>query len=317
MVRDPHIARRHAAAARTFQLLFPAIQRLFFRSPELEFATREIAAPERLTVATRHGDIRALVYSPPGAILAAQALRGERAPVHLLTHGGAYITRLPQEEGNVARYLASEVGCHVVIPDYSAAPQVRHPVAEQQCYDTLIWIRRSSAVRGWDGERVSVGGPSAGGHIALSVALAAIDAGGYVPVAVTSEYGVADPGRSDDLRTSDKRNPVVGPPLMRLVRNTYFKNVDLSTGQASPMLHPALGKLPPTLIMTAEFDTLRHESHDLAEQLRALGVQVTYRQFDGVDHGFTHLKPVATARAAITLIGDHLAAAYRAALVEP
>lgn len=101
---------------------------------------------------------------------------------------------------------------------------------------------------------------------------------------------------------------------MRLVRNTYFKDVDLTSPQASPLLHPALDRLPPTLIMTAEFDTLRQESDELAAKLRDLGVSVTHHQFPGVDHGFTHRKPVETARDAIVMIGDHLAAAYRGAL---
>ncbi|MFD8970772.1 alpha/beta hydrolase [Streptomyces sp. NPDC059568] len=120
--------------------------------------------------------------------------------------------------------------------------------------------------------------------------------------------------RSDDLRTSDKRHPIVGRPLMRLVRNTYFKDVDVISGQASPLLHPSLNRMPPTLVLTAEFDTLRHESNDLADKLRDLGVQVTHHQFPGIDHGFTHQKPVGSARHAIAMVGDHLAAAYAAAV---
>jgi acetyl esterase len=314
MNRDRHIAWRHAAAARAFQFVFPALQRAFFRSKELEFATKKIADPTRVTLPTRHGTIEALIFAPTDADLADLAGRGERPPVHLRTHGGAFIVQYPIEEGNVARYLASEVGCYVVIPDYTAAPQARHPVAEQQCYDALQWVRSMADSRGWDAERVSVGGPSAGGQLALEVALQAIDAGSYLPVAITSEYGVADVSRTNAQRTSSKRMPIVAPPLMNLVRNTYFKDVDLTSGMVSPILHPRLAELPPTLVMTAEFDTLRHESNDLAVQLDKLGVEVTHREFAGVDHGFTHQKPAGTAREAIRMIGDHLHTAYARAL---
>lgn len=314
MQRDPRIERRHAYAARAFQLVYPAIQRLFFAPSELEFAPKAIAPPERLEVPTRHGRIGALVFSPTREDLAAQRARGERAPVHLLTHGGAFILQYPQEEGNVARYLAATVGCVVVIPDYVAAPQACFPVAEEQCLDALAWIRAAADLHGWDRDRICVGGPSAGGKLALSVALAAIDAGGFVPLAVTSEYGCADIGRPDAARTSAKRFPVVGPALMRLVRNTYYVGCDLRSPQVSPLYHPRLAEMPPTLIMTAEYDTLRHESNDLAAELERLGVSVTHREFPGVDHGFTHQKPVATARAAVTMIARHLRTAFEGAL---
>jgi acetyl esterase/lipase len=314
MARDPHIARRPAFMAGAFQFAFPLLQRALFRSPELEFATKPIAAPTTVTIPTRHAAMPALVFAPTDADVAAQLAAGRRPPVHLLTHGGAFITRYPREEGNVARYLASEVGCYVVIPDYLAAPQVRHPVAEQQCYDAFRWVREHAGANGWDGERVSVGGPSAGGQLALGVALQAIEAGVPVPVAVSSEYGVADMTRTSAQRTSQKSNPMVGPALMDLVLDTYFADVDTSSPLASPLLHPRLAELPPTLVLTAEYDTLRTESNDLAARLAALGVAVTHKEFAGIDHGFTHRKPVAACREAITMIGDHLATAYRDAL---
>jgi acetyl esterase len=45
---------------------------------------------------------------------------------------------------------------------------------------------------------------------------------------------------------------------------------------------------------------------ELAERLAAEGVEVTHRRFAETDHGFTHSKPVETAREAITMMGDNL-----------
>lgn len=307
------IRRKDRLAARGFQVVYPVIQRAFYRSPELEFATKDIAPPTTIQVPTRHGPVSALVFAPTAADLADQQAAGHRPPVHVLTHGGAFILQYPQEEGNVARYLASEVGAFVVVPDYTAAPQAQFPVAEDQNYDVFDWVHQATE-QPWDTERVSVGGPSAGGKYALSVALDAIDAGAYAPVAVSTEYGVADLSRPDSARTSTKKRPTVSPALMRLVRGTYYQGADFNDPRVSPLLHPRLGELPPTLVMTAELDTLKHESNELAEKLRDLGVQVTHHEFPGVDHGFTHQKPVDVAQGAITMLGDHLRAAYDAAL---
>ena len=315
--KDPQIAIGPALSARAFQAVFPLMFRLQYSSPDLQFATKPIARPRQIRVPTRHGPVRTLIYSPTDGDIAAQIAAGRKPPAHLIIHGGGYIIRVPEQEDNVARYLASEVGCYVVIPDYDTAPKVRFPVSEQQTYDVFRWMRAHGGDHGWDTGRMTVGGPSAGGKFALNVALQAIDAGQYVPLAVSTEYGGADASMPDSQRTSPKRHPVASPRLGRLVRATYAKDTDVTDPLCSPARHPRLAELPPTLILTAEYDTLRHEMHALADDLQAKGVSVTRREFAGVDHGFTHTKPVETARAAITMIGDLLRSAYSATTQPP
>jgi acetyl esterase len=291
------------------------MHRLLYSSPQLQFASKDIVEPTTIRIPTRHGEVKALVYAPMDSDIARQLAEGNRPPVHLITHGGAFVIGVPKQEHNVARYLASEVGCYVVIPDYHTAPSVRFPVEEEEAFDVFRWVHEHGGEQGWDGDRVTIGGASSGGKLALSVALLAIEEGSYRPLAVSSEYAVVDVARSDESRTTTKKSPVVGPNLMKLVRETYFAGADLTTPGASPARHPRRAELPPTLIITAEYDTLKHESNDLAADLKSSGVLVTHREFPGVDHGFTHAKPVASAREALVMIGDHLAAAYTKARV--
>jgi len=309
---DPQIRFRHALGARALQAVFPLQFRLQFSSPKVQFASKAIAPPDKVTVPTRHGDIEALVYKPTDADIAATVVAGRRPPVHLITHGGGFIVRVPEQEDNVARYLASEIGAYVVIPDFDTAPKVRHPISEQQAYDVFVWVHESGETYGWDGERVSVGGPSSGSQVAFSVVSQAIESGGYRPVALSSEFGVGDMSRPDHERTSPKRVPIVPQWLMRLVRNTYFAGVDLTDPLVSPAHGRHLADFPPTLVMTGELDTLSHDMNDLAAGMTAKGVQVTHKQFADVDHGFTHAKPVEVAREALQMIGDHLNKAYAA-----
>src|SRR5262245_35491770 len=114
---DPAIRFRHALAARVTQAVFPLVKRLQFSSPDVQFATKPIADPVMITIPTRHGDVRALLYRPIDADVTASLAGGRRPPVHLITHGGAFIVRVPEQEDNVARYVASEVGAYVVVPD--------------------------------------------------------------------------------------------------------------------------------------------------------------------------------------------------------
>ena len=268
------------------------------------------AGGSRIAIPTRHGEIKALLYRPTVEDIAATLAAGRRPPVHFITHGGGFIIRLPEQEDNVARYLASELGAYVVIPDFDTAPTVRHPVSEQQAYDAFVWVHENGARFGWDGERVSIGGPSSGSQVAFAVVEQAIDAGGYVPVAISSEFGVGNVSRPDEQRTSSKARPVVPPALIKLVRDTYFAGTDLTDPLISTAYYPRLAEFPPTLVMTAELDTLRDEMNELAADLERKGVQVTHRQFAGVDHGFTHAKPVEVAREALRMIAEHLRKAY-------
>jgi acetyl esterase/lipase len=122
--------------------------------------------------------------------------------------------------------------------------------------------------------------------------------------------------REDATRTSDKKRPIVSRSMMSLVRRTYFAGTDPGTPLASPALHPRLAELPPTLILTAQYDTVRHEANDFARDLAAKGVDVSHHEFPGVDHAFTHTKPVETAKEAIQMIGDHLSKAFADATVK-
>ena len=299
--------------ARLQQLAFPLMMKLFLNGPTLQFATRKVAAPKTLTVRTRHGDVNMLVYAP-----AAGAPEYENGPpVHVITHGGGFYLRHPEQEDNVARYLASETGCYVVLPDYHAAPQVQFPVAEEETYDCLCWVRANAAAQGWDGNNVSVGGGSAGTKLAVSLIQQALDAGEPVPVALSCEYGVIDMSRPNSLRTSPLKSPMVSGSVMDLVRATYYTGLDLKDPFVSPIFEPRLDRFPPTLILNAAHDSLLTEMEAFSDALTDAGVAVTTHCFPGVDHAFTHFKPVETARQAIEMIGNHLATAYRQRTTKP
>jgi acetyl esterase len=311
MPTDNAIAPWARCRARLFQAVFPISFRLKYSSKQLCFATKPIADPDTITVPTRHGPLRCLLYRPTDADVAAARRAGRAPPVHVQIHGGAFIIRMPRQIDNVCRYLASEVGCFVVVTDYDTAPTVTFPVAEEQNYDVFQWVHQHGADHGWHGDRASVGGESAGGKLAISVVQQAIDAGTFVPVALTAAYACADVALPAAERTSAKRHPMVSTDLMDLVLRTYFAGVtDLTAPLVSPVRYDRLAEFPPTLITTGALDTLCHEMNDLATKLSTAGVHVTHHEFPDSDHGFMHTKPVEVARRAIAMTGEHLEAAY-------
>lgn len=59
----------------------------------------------------------------------------------------------------------------MVFVNYSLSPEVRHPVALEECYDTLAWIAKpeNASSIGADAGKIAVAGDSAGGNLATAV----------------------------------------------------------------------------------------------------------------------------------------------------
>jgi acetyl esterase len=272
---------------------------------ELTKLSTGVADPVEIRVPTRHGEVRCLVYRP--------ATTGDTTPpVYVEYHGGAFIVRTPEQDDHLCRYVAAHTGAVVVSVDYDTAPEVRYPVAEEESYDVAAWVARSGAEHGWDGGRLAVGGMSAGSKLAINVCQQARDSSAFRPLALISGYGAVDMTLTPAQRNSPKKHPAVAPWLLNLMYRTYFADPERRTEPlASPALDSNLAGFPPALVMTAELDAMAAESERFADQLTAAGVSVTRIRFHGVDHGFTHGKPVEVAVAALDAMVAHLDKVYQ------
>jgi acetyl esterase len=74
---------------------------------------------------------------------------------------------------------------------------------------------------------------------------------------------------------------------MEWFKGHYLKSETASRNPyVSPLLTRSFQGLPPTYIMTAEFDPLRDEAEALAEKMDAAGVPVTCTRYNGAVHAF-------------------------------
>jgi acetyl esterase len=62
--------------------------------------------------------------------------------------------------------------------------------------------------------------------------------------------------------------------------------------RVSPIYAEDLSGLPPTLIIAAEYDTLRDEAEAYAERLKVAGVAARYICADGMVHGFLQMRGI-------------------------
>jgi acetyl esterase len=230
--------------------------------------------------------------------------------VYVNFHGGGYVVGYPEQDDGLCRYLAHHTGSVVLNVDYAVAPQRPFPAAVLQAHDVCAWAAWSGAGLGWDGTRLAVGGQSAGGGLAAAACRRARDRGTFKPRLQVLVYPPVDLTIPPERKRAKTAKPRITPGLSRIFNEAYTP--DPAT-RANPLVSPAaapdLAGLPPTLIITAELDTLCEEGDRFAAALSAAGVSVTHRVFAGVDHGFTHEEPVSTAVEAYAFIAERVAAA--------
>lgn len=222
-------------------------------------------------------------------------------PCHVYYHGGGFFAGTLEHSDDPCRALAREVGC-VVSVDYRLAPEYRFPTAAEDAYAALRWVASQAAELLVDSARISVGGVSAGGNLAAVVAQLARDRGGPAIIAQVLEIPVTD---FTSTRTLDFPGEDILIGAEKSYAPVYLRDeADAHDPLASPLLAPSLARLPPALVMCAEYDQLQPEGEAYAERLADEGVATVYQLWTGQFHGsqeFDQLIPKETAayRAAI------------------
>jgi acetyl esterase len=233
-------------------------------------------------------------------------------PTLLFIHGGGWVAGDLEAYDPTCRELCNASGCLVVAIEYRLAPEHKFPAAPLDCYSALLWLASNAAWLGGDPHRIAVSGDSAGGNLAAVVAQMARDRGGPAIRFQLLVYPVTD-HRFD---TQSYRDCAEGYLLtaegMRWNWGHYLPNDAAGRHpMASPLRAANFAWLPPALVITAEYDPLRDEGESYALRMRAAGVAVELRRYDGMLHAFFSLgRLFGTARVAMTHAGEALREAF-------
>jgi acetyl esterase len=202
-------------------------------------------------------------------------------------HGGGWVICDLETHDAMCRLLALESGAEVIDIDYRRAPEHPFPAPLEDSWDALRWVAENAS----SGPLI-VGGDSAGGNMAAVCALRARDRGGPDIAQQVLVYPVTD---CDFTRASYVEHGTPPDTFLTTAEMTYFWHHYIPdqaarlSPEASPLRADDLSGLPPTIVVTAEYDPLRDEGIAHAEALRAAGVEVTYYHYDDVVHAFFSL----------------------------
>ncbi len=241
--------------------------------------TKDIAIPGPA------GEIPARVYTPAGA---------GPFPVILYYHGGGWVIADLDTYDGSARALADGASAIVVSAHYRQAPEDKFPAMHEDAYAAYEWVVAHGQDFNADTERLAVAGESAGGNLALNVALEARDRKATIqPDALLLVYPIA----GNDMTTESYTVNAQAAPLGRGGMEWFFSQVFTSVDEtADPRINLVarddLAGLPPTTIILAEIDPLRSEGDLLADRLVMAGVDVSKETYAGVTHEFFGMAPV-------------------------
>ena len=231
-------------------------------------------------------DLRVRIYRPTTKL--------KEYPAILFTHGGGHIMGNPELYEGLLLQLARELDCIVVAPDYRLSPENPYPADLDDCYAALKWMTdRKKSRLPIDKDRVAVVGDSAGGGLAVAVAMRARDDKKGPKVCFDLPlYPQLDYTDTTDssYQITDHRvwNRDANEFAWRAYLNNRLTNVE---PYASPAHAEDLSGMPPTYIMIGTLDMFRDEAIDYAQRLMTAGVPVELHVYPGLTHAFNTVFP--------------------------
>jgi acetyl esterase/lipase len=267
-----------------------ALRRLMARGFVRTLVRRDLA-PSRPLAARRRAVDRAArllrlprrVRSVPDAafpgsewLLPAGVATAGSGPAILYLHGGGFVLGSPRSHRGVAAHLAAACELPVLLLDYPLAPEQPFPAAP----DAVLQAWEHLAAAG--ARPIALAGDSAGGWLALRLALQAGAMGLPAPTAMALFSPLLDLGRASASAAPD----LMLPPGFAAESIRAFAGRLPPADPRLDLLGQPLAGLPPLFIAYDEDEMLAADSRRLAEKAAAAGVRVRVAAEQGLWHAW-------------------------------
>lgn len=252
-----------------------------------------------VVVPTRSGAVAARLYIP-------SSYRGSQlAPGLVYFHGGGFVIGDLETHDGHCRRLAHGGQVKVIAVDYRLAPEYPFPSAHNDAVDAFRWVCSNAEKLGLDPERIAVGGDSAGGNLAASVALDLKSDARCSPAFQLLIYPATWPQRRT-LSRQDLNGPILTHGVMAWFERCLAADAHPECNRAH-LAERNLSGVAPALIVTAGFDPLKDEGRMFAQALIAAGGECEQIHFASLPHDFCLLTAVSkSAAAASSTIAESL-----------
>lgn len=221
----------------------------------------------------------------------------------LYLHGGGYCVGSPHTHKALIARIARAAGCRAVGIDYRLAPEHPFPAALEDCEAAYAELLTQ------DFSRIFLAGDSAGGGLAVALAMRLRDQGHDLPAALALLSPWVDLRmQGESIQTKANVDPLIDPAILESFAKRYYGDAD----PADPFISPVygnLGGLPPVLIQVGGNEVLQDDATRLAKRMSKAGSTVELEIWDRMFHVWQYLGGlVPEAGKAIGRIGEFFTA---------
>jgi acetyl esterase/lipase len=184
----------------------------------------------------------------------------------LLLHGSGYVGCSPRTHRGFASYISLYSGLPVFAARYRLAPEHPFPAADDDAFAAYRWLLG----QGFSPAKIVVVGDSAGGHLAIALAIRARAEGVPVPAALTLFSPLIDPSFQTAMSDPRRRRNPVDPNIARRFVALYIGRHDVDDPRLSLLRASAAG-LPHIQLHYGTLEFMRAEAELFADHVTHAG----------------------------------------------
>jgi len=224
-------------------------------------------------------------------------------PNHILYfHGGGFVLPMFDVHWPLVAEMVERTGASVTVPLYPLAPE-----SSKLTQDAMADAAYAKLLEDWDASDIILSGDSAGGHMALALALRLIRSGGRKPGKLVLFAPWLDVTMADEaMRTVEPHDVMLKVDALREIGAIWSGNEDPKSPECSPLYATDidLAQLPATQMYVGRHDLFVIDSRTFAGRLSAAGVDVQLYEYEGAPHVFMAILPTRESKDCLKLVGE-------------
>lgn len=234
--------------------------------------------------------------------IAVRRYRAMRYDAHALVvyyHGGGFVVGGLDSHDDICAEICHRTGFEVFAVDYRLAPEHPHPASFEDALAAYRWV-----AEGYDIPVILVG-DSAGGNLAAAVAHAMRKAA-EKPIGQMLIYPLLGGEMTGGSFARHAHAPLLTLRDLHFCRDIRTGGRDVAKDFTfAPLLDRDFSGLPPTIILTAEYDPLSSDGEAYRDRILQAGGKAWWHEEAGLVHGYLRARHiVARARESFARVID-------------
>jgi acetyl esterase len=207
--------------------------------------------------------------------------------VYLHLHGGGWVLGSADQQDPMLEHIADHANLAIVSVEYRLAPEHPYPAGPDDCEFAAAWLVQNARSQ-FGTDKLTIGGESAGGHLAAATILRMRDRYGYTGFrGANLVYGVYDLSMTPSQRAFGDRRLVLRTIDMQQFYNAFLPAItERRVPDISP-LYADLAGLCPALFTVGTQDALLDDTLFMYTRWIAAGNEADLAIYPGGAHGFT------------------------------